>query len=240
MSEILNHPGTVSAAGDRACREVTGESPPAWILTAAPHASLDRVNPPKVIATDLDRTLLRTDGTTSERTRAALDLAMERGAQVIAVTARPIRWLDRLKPCFGRLPHVIASNGAVCYDLAGGGGVRRPAVRPGDAAQAAGRPCGPRCRPRASRWRRRTAWCARPDYELSLFDQDGDDAGRRVVAYRGAAGGGGRRAAAEDPGHRPGARQRRDVRRGAAGGRGAGPAHLLHQPRRAGARDRPG
>ena len=46
---------------------------------------------------------------------------MERGAQVIAVTARPIRWLDRLKPCFGRLPHVIASNGAVCYDLAAGG-----------------------------------------------------------------------------------------------------------------------
>jgi Cof subfamily protein (haloacid dehalogenase superfamily) len=78
------------------------------------------VNPPQVIATDLDRTLLRSDGTTSERTRAALDLAMDRGAQVIAVTARPIRWLDRLKPCFGRLPHVIASNGAVCYDLAAG------------------------------------------------------------------------------------------------------------------------
>ncbi|OLE28418.1 MAG: hypothetical protein AUG49_02490 [Catenulispora sp. 13_1_20CM_3_70_7] len=81
-------------------------------------ATLDRVNPPKVIATDLDRTLLRTDGSTSARTRAALDLAMERGVHVIAVTARPIRWLDRLAPAFGRLPHVIASNGAACYDLA--------------------------------------------------------------------------------------------------------------------------
>jgi Cof subfamily protein (haloacid dehalogenase superfamily) len=74
---------------------------------------------PRVIATDLDRTLLRTDGTTSDRTRAALGLAAARGAHVLAVTARPVRWMDRLVPEFGPvLPHVIAANGAVCYDLA--------------------------------------------------------------------------------------------------------------------------
>lgn len=76
------------------------------------------MNPPRVIATDLDGTLLRSDRTVSDRTRAALDLAASHGAQLIAVTARPIRWLDRLIPEFTTLPHVIAANGAVCYDLA--------------------------------------------------------------------------------------------------------------------------
>ena len=75
---------------------------------------------PRVIATDLDGTLLRSDGTLSDRTRRALDLAAAQGAYLIAVTARPIRWLDRLVPEFTTLPHVIASNGALCYDLATG------------------------------------------------------------------------------------------------------------------------
>ena len=140
------------------------------------------MNPPQVIATDLDRTLLRSDGTTSERTRAALDLAMERGAQVIAVTARPIRWLDRLKPCFGRLPHVIASNGAVCYDLA-----TAVAYDP--------RPFDPATLPKllddlraalpAARFALETAhgMVRESDYELSTFDRDDDDAGRLVVPF---------------------------------------------------------
>jgi Cof subfamily protein (haloacid dehalogenase superfamily) len=140
------------------------------------------VNPPQVIATDLDRTLLRSDGTTSARTRAALDLAMERGAHVIAVTARPIRWLDRLKPCFGRLPHVIASNGAVCYDLA-------TAVaydpRPFEAATVAKLLAGVRAALPAARFALETphGMVREADYELSPFDMDGDDAGRRVVPY---------------------------------------------------------
>ena len=75
------------------------------------------VIPPRVIATDLDGTLLRSDGTISDRTRAALDLAAGHGAHLVAVTARPIRWLDRLVPQLGTRFHVIASNGAACYDL---------------------------------------------------------------------------------------------------------------------------
>lgn len=140
------------------------------------------MNPPKVIATDLDRTLLLTGGGTSERTRAALDLAMERGAYVIAVTARPVRWLDRLKPCFGRLPHVIASNGAVCYDLASGVAYD---ARPFDPATVAKLLAGVRAALPAARFALETAhgMVREPDYELSVFDQDGDDAGRRVVAY---------------------------------------------------------
>jgi len=140
------------------------------------------VNPPKVIATDLDRTLLRSDGTTSERTRAALDLAMDHGAQVIAVTARPIRWLARLKPVFGRLPHVIASNGAACYDLATDVAYD---FRPFDAATlprllADVRSVLPQAR---FALETPTGMLREPEYVLSPFDMDDDDPGRRVVGY---------------------------------------------------------
>jgi Cof subfamily protein (haloacid dehalogenase superfamily) len=138
------------------------------------------VNPPEVIATDLDRTLLRSDGTTSERTRAALDLAMDRGAHVIAVTARPIRWLDRLKPCFGRLPHVIASNGAVCYDLAAGVAYD---ARPFDTATVAKLLADVRAAVPGSRFALETAngMVREPGYELSIFDDE--DSGHRMVSY---------------------------------------------------------
>lgn len=140
------------------------------------------MNPPLVIATDLDRTLLRSDQTTSDRTRAALDMAMDRGAHVIAVTARPIRWLDRLKPCFGRLPHVIASNGAVCYDLAAGVSYD---ARPFEPVTLPNLLAGLRAALPTARFALETAhgMVREADYELSVFDQDGDDAGRRVVAF---------------------------------------------------------
>ena len=140
------------------------------------------MNPPKVVATDLDRTLLRTDGTTSERTRAALDLAMDRGAQVIAVTARPIRWLDRLKPCFGRLPHVIASNGAACYDLAA---ARAHDFRAFDLTTLPKLLADVRAALPTARFALETptGMFREPDYGLSPFDLDEDDPGRRVVGY---------------------------------------------------------
>lgn len=135
-----------------------------------------------MIATDLDRTLLRSDGTTSERTRAALDLAMDRGAQVIAVTARPIRWLDRLVPCFGRLPHVIASNGAACYDL--GAGVPYD-FRPFVAETLPKLLADVRAALPTARFALETptGMLREPEYVLSPFDLDEDDPGRRVVGY---------------------------------------------------------
>jgi Cof subfamily protein (haloacid dehalogenase superfamily) len=49
---------------------------------------------PRVIATDLDGTLLRFDGTLSPRSRRALTLAAEAGARVVVATARPRRATD--------------------------------------------------------------------------------------------------------------------------------------------------
>jgi Cof subfamily protein (haloacid dehalogenase superfamily) len=138
------------------------------------------VNPPQVIATDLDRTLLRTDGTTSGRTRAALDLAMDRGAHVIAVTARPVRWLDRLKPCFGRLPHVIASNGAVCYDLAAGVAYD---ARPFEPESVPKLLAGLRTAVPGSRFALETptGMVREAEYVVSILEDE--DAGRHVVPY---------------------------------------------------------
>jgi hydroxymethylpyrimidine pyrophosphatase-like HAD family hydrolase len=48
---------------------------------------------PRVVATDLDGTLLRSDGSVSAETRAALALARRAGATVVLVTARPVRWM---------------------------------------------------------------------------------------------------------------------------------------------------
>jgi Cof subfamily protein (haloacid dehalogenase superfamily) len=73
---------------------------------------------PRLIATDLDGTLLRTGGSVSERTRAALASVRRLRIPVVLVTGRPVRWLavvyDQL---VDPLP-AICANGAVRYDPA--------------------------------------------------------------------------------------------------------------------------
>ncbi|MEP7763550.1 HAD-IIB family hydrolase [Sanguibacter sp. 25GB23B1] len=77
---------------------------------------------PRVVATDLDGTLLRSDGTLSSRTRAAISWLEETGTSVVFVTARPPRWLDDLADAVGGHGTAICLNGACLYDVAG----RRP------------------------------------------------------------------------------------------------------------------
>ncbi|MDQ8042801.1 HAD family hydrolase [Cellulosimicrobium sp. XJ-DQ-B-000] len=73
---------------------------------------------PRVVATDLDGTLLRSDGTVSERTRSALRAAEHAGVEVVFVTARPPRWLGALADVVGGHGHVICLGGAAVWDLA--------------------------------------------------------------------------------------------------------------------------
>ena len=47
----------------------------------------------RLIATDLDGTLLKDDGTVSPRTRAALARAAALGIAIVLVTGRPPRWV---------------------------------------------------------------------------------------------------------------------------------------------------
>ena len=72
---------------------------------------------PRLVATDLDGTLLRSDGTCSERTRASLAAVELAGIQVVLVTARPPRWLHELVDVVGEHGVVLCCNGAFVYDV---------------------------------------------------------------------------------------------------------------------------
>lgn len=71
-----------------------------------------------MLASDLDGTLLRSDGTVSARSRTALRAAVQAGLLVCFVTGRPPRWLDDIAEGTGHTGVAVGANGAVLYDLA--------------------------------------------------------------------------------------------------------------------------
>jgi hypothetical protein len=73
--------------------------------------------PIRLIASDLDGTLLRDDGTVSGRTRAILARAAERGIRTVLVTGRPPRWVRDLPALTGAHTIVVCANGALLYDV---------------------------------------------------------------------------------------------------------------------------
>lgn len=74
---------------------------------------------PTLVATDLDGTLVHSDGSVTARTRAVLAALGARGVPVVLVTARPIRWMDDLWPLVEGTDVAVVSNGAVLYDVPG-------------------------------------------------------------------------------------------------------------------------
>ncbi|GHD38627.1 HAD-IIB family hydrolase [Streptomyces galbus] len=81
--------------------------------------------PPRLIATDLDGTLLRDDKTVSPRTVAALAAAEQAGIDVFFVTGRPARWMDVVSDHVHGHGLAICGNGAAVVDLHGGPGAHR-------------------------------------------------------------------------------------------------------------------
>lgn len=72
---------------------------------------------PRVIATDLDGTIVRSDGTLSARTVAALARVERAGAMLVMVTGRPPRWMTEIAEAVAHHGVAICANGAVLYDL---------------------------------------------------------------------------------------------------------------------------
>jgi Cof subfamily protein (haloacid dehalogenase superfamily) len=69
---------------------------------------------PKLVASDLDGTLLRSDGEVSARTRAALEACWDAGIPVVGVTGRGPRLLDSVRGAMdGRGIAVLAQGGFV-------------------------------------------------------------------------------------------------------------------------------
>ena len=89
---------------------------------------------PRLVATDLDGTLLRSDASLSARTRRALDRVRDSGIEVVVTTGRPPRALDAgLREAVGGV--AICANGALLYDLDTGTVVGENTIAP-DAALA--------------------------------------------------------------------------------------------------------
>ncbi len=72
---------------------------------------------PRVVATDLDGTLLDPRGAVSPRTQAALRRMWDLGIETVFVTARPPRWIDPLAEHVGGHGVAVCANGAFLYDV---------------------------------------------------------------------------------------------------------------------------
>ncbi len=86
--------------------------------TSTSISSSARPRPPvRLVATDLDGTLLRPDGTVSQRTVDAVGAAQRAGLHVVPVTGRPPRVTWDVARRAGLGPLGVCSNGAVVVDV---------------------------------------------------------------------------------------------------------------------------
>ncbi len=72
---------------------------------------------PRLVASDLDGTLLRSDGTVSDRTVAAIATCEAAGATVVLATGRPPRWIHAIGEKLDHRGIAVCANGALVYDL---------------------------------------------------------------------------------------------------------------------------
>lgn len=71
---------------------------------------------PKLIATDLDGTIVAHYGSISNRTKEAFHRAHDLGIEIFFATGRPPRWMAEIKENFS-FGHGVLSNGAMRYDI---------------------------------------------------------------------------------------------------------------------------
>ena len=73
----------------------------------------------KLVASDLDGTIIPFDAVISSRTISAFNNAHEKGARILFATGRPPRWLGEVVDAFGveKFPWIICCNGALLFDL---------------------------------------------------------------------------------------------------------------------------
>lgn len=89
----------------------------------------------KLIALDLDGTLLTTQKRLSDRTRRALAEASAAGVEPVVVTGRPLSGLPEELEEVPQIRFAITSNGAVTTDLRAGHALRSRLIEPSTAAR---------------------------------------------------------------------------------------------------------
>lgn len=73
---------------------------------------------PKLVATDVDGTLIDDSEKVSPRTKAAVGALVADGATFVLATGRPPRWIEPVVSELGFAPLAVCGNGAVVYDSA--------------------------------------------------------------------------------------------------------------------------
>ncbi|WP_262063815.1 HAD family hydrolase [Streptomyces sp. STR69] len=86
-------------------------------MTDLPPPSTHPTGRPRLVATDLDGTVVRGDGTVSARTVAAFARIRDAGAEFVFATGRPPRLMGPIADAFGPFGTAICSNGALVYDM---------------------------------------------------------------------------------------------------------------------------
>ncbi len=73
---------------------------------------------PRLVATDVDGTLLDPTDQVSQRTRAAVHRVVAAGVPFVLVTGRPPRWIPPIVEQLGHAGPAVCANGAVLYNAA--------------------------------------------------------------------------------------------------------------------------
>nr|WP_085999245.1 Cof-type HAD-IIB family hydrolase [Nocardia takedensis] len=73
---------------------------------------------PRLVATDVDGTLIDPHERVTARTKAAVDALISDGVPFVLATGRPPRWIDPVVDGLGYAPLCVCGNGAVLYDSA--------------------------------------------------------------------------------------------------------------------------
>ncbi|SDJ21060.1 hypothetical protein SAMN05192558_109352 [Actinokineospora alba] len=73
---------------------------------------------PRLIASDIDGTLLSVDERVTPRTQATIDRVLASGTPFVLVTGRPPRWIPPVAEPTGLDGYAVCANGAVVYDIA--------------------------------------------------------------------------------------------------------------------------
>ncbi|MFF7453593.1 HAD family hydrolase [Kitasatospora sp. NPDC008115] len=127
--------------------------------------------PTRLIATDLDGTLLCSGGTVSERTAAALAAAEAAGIQVVFVTGRPPRWMQQVSAHIGGHGVAICSNGGAVVDVRRGALLESFPLAAEDALAVVGR-LRARLPGTAFAFEYPAGFAREPGYEVRMWGQD--------------------------------------------------------------------
>jgi HAD superfamily hydrolase (TIGR01484 family) len=81
---------------------------------------VSRPSRPRLVACDLDGTLIARDNRLSDRVAAAVERAVRSGLRVVAVTGRPWQWTLDIARAHALLPTAVVSNGAALLHVESG------------------------------------------------------------------------------------------------------------------------